>query len=278
MTGAVIQQGAVPAITAVVAGEPTIGVTPEELERFLARDGVHKVTARDLGIACALGRDGATTVAATLALATAAGIDIFATGGIGGVHRDAPYDESADLAELARRSMIVVCAGAKSILDLPATWERLESLGIPVVGYRTDELPGFFTRESGIRLGARVDDVATLCAAFAAHRRLGRPEAMVVVQPPPADVALDRATVDRAVRVALEEARASGMSGAAVTPFLLAEVARATDGATLAANLGLLEANAALAGEIAVAWAAASGAAVRRRTPTITHSGTARND
>src|SRR5262249_41635267 len=146
--------GAIAAITAVVRGTPTVGLEPIELVRFLQRDGVHKVSARDIPFAVAAGRDGATTVAASLVLASRAGIEVFATRGIGGVHRDAPFDESADLAELARTPMIVVCAGAKSILDLPATWERLESLGIPVIGYRTGEFPGFFSAETGIMLDA----------------------------------------------------------------------------------------------------------------------------
>src|SRR4029077_10684304 len=134
---------------------------------------VRKVSARDIPAATARSIDGATTVAATLALASAVGVEVFATGGIGGVHRDAPYDESADLAELSRTPMIVVCAGAKSILDLHATWERLESLGVPVVGYRTSELPGFFTAESGIRLDARVESVEEVVAVYRAHRSLG---------------------------------------------------------------------------------------------------------
>ena len=150
MVGAVMSRGVFPAITAVVRGVPTVGVEGADLERFLARDGVRKVSARDIPAAMVQARDGATTVAASLLLAHAAEISVFATGGIGGVHRDAPFDESADLAELGHTPMIVVCAGAKSILDLPATWERLESLGIPVVGYRTDQLPGFFTAETGI--------------------------------------------------------------------------------------------------------------------------------
>jgi pseudouridine-5'-phosphate glycosidase len=251
MVGAVERFGAVAAITAVVAGVPTVGLEPEELERFLRRDGVRKVSARDIPIATAKGVDGATTVAATLSLAAAAGIDVFATGGIGGVHRDAPFDESADLAELARTPMIVVCAGAKSILDLPATIERLESLGVPVIGYRTDELPGFFTVGSGIHLDARVESAAEIVAAFRMHRALGRTQSLVVVQPPPAEYALDRAAVDAAVEQARADARRDGIRGAAVTPYLLSAVTRLTEGSSLAANLALLERNAALAAEIA---------------------------
>jgi pseudouridine-5'-phosphate glycosidase len=251
MVEAVERGGAVAAITAVVKGIPTVGLNDEELERFLRRDGVRKVSARDLPIAIARGLDGATTVAATLALASAAGLTVFATGGIGGVHRDAPYDESADLAELARTRMIVVCAGAKSILDLPATWERLESLGVPVVGYRTDEMPGFFTAGTGIRLDARADDPREIVALFEAHRSLGRTQSLLVVQPPPAEFALDRRAVDSAVSEAQAEARSAGIHGAAVTPFLLAAVMRLTGGRSLDANLALLERNAELAGEIA---------------------------
>jgi pseudouridine-5'-phosphate glycosidase len=251
MVAAVERGGALPAITAVVRGTPTVGLEPDELERFLLREGVRKVSARDIPLAVARGLDGATTVAATLALARLAGIEVFATGGIGGVHRGAPFDESADLAELARTPMIVVCAGAKSILDLPATWERLESLGIPVIGYRTDELPGFFTASTGIRLDGRVDTVAEIVAAYRAHRALGRVQSVLVVQAPPAAHALDRAAVDNAVGEAQSEAHASGIMGAAVTPYLLAAVMRLTGGRSLDANLALLEQNAALAGEIA---------------------------
>ena len=256
MTAAVRGAGAEPAISAVVHGVPTFGLTEPELARFLAREGVRKVSARDLAWAMARHADGATTVAATLALATLAGIPVFATGGIGGVHHEPPFDESADLLELARSPVLVVCAGAKSILDLPATLERLETLGVPVVGYGTDELPGFFTVGTGLRVPARADSVAEIVRAWRFHRRLGRPGGMLVVQPPPAAVALDAAVVQAAVAEAREAARRDGVRGAAVTPFLLAAVERATGGRSLAANLALLEANASLAGRIAVALAA----------------------
>lgn len=248
---AVERAGAVPAITAVVHGTPTIGLEPDELERFLAREGVRKISARDIATAVANNVDGATTVAATLALAHRAGIRVFATGGIGGVHRGASFDESADLGELAHTPMVVVCAGAKSILDLPATWERLETLGIPVIGYQTNELPGFFTARTGIALDTRADDVAQIARIYAAHRALGRSQALLVVQPPPERFALDSERVETVVEEALEEARQSGIAGAAVTPFLLAAVTRLTDGGSLDANLALLEQNAALAGAIA---------------------------
>jgi len=254
MLGAVRRQGAVPAITAVANGVPTIGLESDELERFLERDGVRKVSARDVPAAVAQRADGATTVAASLMLASATTIAVFATGGIGGVHRDAPFDESADLVELARTPMLVVCAGAKSILDLPATWERLETLGVPVIGYQTDEFPGFFTAETGIRLGATATTIEEIVSMFRTHRALGRSQAVLVVQPPPAAHALPRARVEAAVDEAQRDARQNGIRGAAVTPFLLAAVTRLTDGSSLTANVALLEQNAALAGCLATVY------------------------
>jgi len=251
MVAAVERANSTPAITAVVAGVPTVGLEPDELERFLRRDGVRKVSARDLPAAMARKVDGATTVAATLALASQAGIEVFATGGIGGVHRGAPFDESADLVELSRTPMIVVCAGAKSILDLPATSERLETLGIPIIGYRTGEVPGFFSAETGISLDSRVDDVREIATLWRAHRALGRSQSLLVVQAPPAEHALPRAEVEAVVGKAQDDARREGVTGARTTPFLLAAVTRLTGGSSLVANLALLEQNASLAGDIA---------------------------
>ena len=250
--------GAVPAVTAVVRGVPAAGLDDAELEPFLARAGIAKVSARDIPWAMARGLDGATTVAASLCICASAGIPVFATGGIGGVHRVSsrtPLDESADLLELSRSSVITVCAGAKSILDLPATVERLETLGITVIGFRTSEFPGFFTADTGLRVGAVADAAAEIADAFLAGRALGRPGALLVVQPPPPVAALDARFVEEAVSKALTAASKARISGAALTPFLLAEVERATGGRSLAANLALLEANAALAAEIAVALA-----------------------
>ena len=257
MVGAVSRGGATPAITAVVLGQATHGLESAELERLLTREGVRKVSSRDLGVAIAQKADGATTVAASLCIAGATGTDVFATGGIGGVHRGAPFDESADLVELARTPMIVVCAGAKSILDLPATLERLESLGVAVIGYRTNELPGFFTRTTGLTLTARADSAAEIAAIYLAARSLGRRQATLVVQPPPADVALPQDLVDATVAEALDDVQRAGVRGAATTPFLLGAMLRATEGRSLVANLGLLEANAFLAAQIAVALTAA---------------------
>jgi pseudouridylate synthase len=255
MVRAVSSRGAVPAITAVVHGVATAGLDDAELERFLRREGIGKVSARDLPMAMARGTDGATTVAPALALSALAGIDVFATGGIGGVHRTTDhvtYDESADLVELARTPILVVSAGAKSILDVPATLERLETLGVSLIGYRTGEMPGFFTAESGLPLSARAESPAEVAATWRAHRGLGRPAAMLVVQAPPADVALSRRAVEDAVESALRAAESEGVQGGALTPFLLAAVERETGGRSLGANLALLEANAMLAAEIAV--------------------------
>ncbi len=248
--------GAHAAITAVAHGVPTLGLEPDELERFLAGAGVRKVSARDLAAAVAQQADGATTVAGSLALAHLAGLRVFATGGIGGVHREPAFDESADLVELSRTPMVVVCAGAKAILDLAATAERLETLGVPVVGYRTSDLPGFYTADTGIALSSRTESAAEVARMFTAHRALGRRQALLVVQPPPAQVGLSRVEVEDAVGRAVARARAAGVRGAAVSPYLLAAVTEVTKGRSLTVNLALLEQNAGLAAEIAAALVA----------------------
>jgi pseudouridylate synthase len=253
MTAAVRRHGAVPAVTGLPRGVASVGLEADELERFLSRTGISKVSARDLPWATVTGADGATTVAASLALCALANVEVFATGGIGGVHRGAPVDESGDLMELARTPIVVVCAGAKSVLDLPATVERLETLGISVVGYRTNEFPGFLTAHTGLHVSARAESPEQVAASYRALVRLRRPGALLVVQAPPAASALDAALVDDAVEAALAAAREHEIRGAAVTPFLLAAVARETGGRAVEANLALLESNASLAAEIAVA-------------------------
>ncbi|MGQ0765107.1 MAG: pseudouridine-5'-phosphate glycosidase [Gemmatimonadota bacterium] len=252
MSAAIRSVGAVPAITAVIRGRASVGVTDPELNLLLSGDGIRKVSARDIAVAIVRGDTAATTVAGTLALIQRTGIEVFATGGIGGVHRGSPFDESADLAELARNPRIVVCSGAKSILDLAATVERLESLGVAVVGYRTDEFPAFFARSSGLAVSTTVESAEEVVALFAAQRSLGRSAAVIVAQPPPADHALPGDLIQGAVSRALEEMREAEISGPAVTPFLLAAVERATGGRSLATNVALLSANASLAAEIAV--------------------------
>jgi len=255
MRRAALRFGATPAITAIVAGQPSLGLTHDELERFLARDGIRKVSARDLGAAILRGWDGATTVAAALTLCREAGVHVFATGGIGGVHRDSPFDESADLIELARTNAVVVCSGAKSILDLPATLERLETLGITVAGFGTEELPGFFTAETGLRVSLRVDSVDEIVQVYDVERRFRRPGALVIAVPPPAHAALTRSEVDEAVGAAIADAQRQSISGSALTPFLLSAIDRATNGRSLSANIALLEENASIAARVAVTLA-----------------------
>jgi pseudouridine-5'-phosphate glycosidase len=255
MDAAVRAGGAIPAVTAVVHGQAAAGITPDEMQRFIAGESVLKASARDLGVAVATGQDAATTVAGALVICHAAGIRVFATGGIGGVHH-ASFDESADLIELARTPAIVVCAGAKSILNLPATVERLETLGITVIGYRTSEFPGFHYASTGMPVPARMNDVEHIVAAFRAQRDLGHPAAMLVVQQPPADFALPREEVEFAIIAALEASRHAGVRGAATTPWVLSELAKVTGGRSITVNLALLEANARLAAELAVELAA----------------------
>lgn len=249
--------GAIPATIGVVGGRPTVGLDAAALERFARSDGVLKLSRRDLAAALARRRDGATTVAATMALATAAGIPVFATGGIGGVHRGAQvtWDVSADLTELARTPVLVVCAGAKAILDLPATLEHLETLGVPVVGLGTDAFPAFYSRASGLPVPVRVDTPAEVAQIWRVQRAasdLCGPGGMLLCVPPPADVALPRAEVEAAIEKALAQAEDAGVRGPAVTPFLLAAMARETHGESIATNVALLRQNARVAAQVAV--------------------------
>jgi len=254
MQHAVRDAGATPHIIAVLHGTPCIGVSDAELESLAEYPAPSKIALHNLGIACAMRLTGGTTVAATVHLAHHAGIAVMATGGIGGVHRDG-RDISGDLPVLARTPMLIVCSGAKVILDLPATREWLETHGIPVVGFRTDELPGFYTAHTGLRVDATVHDVDALVDLWRAHRSLGT--AMLVVQPPPAAHALPPAELDALLQQAMRECAAAGITGAATTPWLLARLAQLSNGRTIAVNCALLAANARLAGEIARAIARA---------------------
>lgn len=247
--------GAVPATVGVVGGAPVVGLLPDEVEHLATAEGVLKLSTRDLPVAVARGADGATTVAATMWLAHRAGVRVFATGGIGGVHRGGGGDVSADLAELARTPMIVVCAGAKSILDLPATREALETHGVLVAGWRTDELPAFYSAESGLPVDVRVDGAEEVAALWKAHRELGVPGALLLCVPPPAEHALPAGEVERAIRRALESAEREGVRGKAVTPHLLRAVAEETGGRSLEANVALLHHNARVAASVAAAVA-----------------------
>jgi pseudouridine-5'-phosphate glycosidase len=264
MTRSVRERGAEAAFVGLIGGTPVVGIDDATLER-LASSG-RKLATRDLPVAAAARADGGTTVSATLFLAHRAGVSVVATGGIGGVHRSGPAgsktarDESADLIELSRAPVTLVCSGAKAILDLPATLERLETLGVVVIGFGTDELPAFWSSESGIDLPHRVTDAREAAAVAREARALGLPGAVVVCVPPPADLALPREESDRAVEEAVEEADRRGVAGAAVTPFLLSRIAEITGGRSLRANRALLENNAGVAAEIAVVLAADSRA------------------
>jgi pseudouridine-5'-phosphate glycosidase len=251
--------GATPATIAVVQGQPTIGFSEKEFAFFArtSENRINKLSRRDIAAAIAQQQNGATTVAATMALAAAAGISIFATGGIGGVHRGAQtsWDMSADLTELARTPVLVVCAGAKAILDLPATLEHLETLGVPVVGWQNDELPAFYSRESGLALPAQVGTVNEAARLWQVQRRsrdICAPGGMLLCVPPPAEVALPRAEVETAIERALQQAAAAGIRGPAVTPFLLKVMAEETRGESIATNRALLRQNARIAAQIAV--------------------------
>jgi pseudouridylate synthase len=258
---AVCEAGAVPATIAVVGGEVRVGLDDAALEAIALTEGVMKAGVRDLAPAVARGADAATTVASTAHLAARAGIAVFATGGLGGVHRGAreSWDESADLTTLAQTRIALVCAGVKSILDVGATLERLETLNVTVLGYRTDAFPGFYLADSGHPVGWRVESPAEVAAVMRARDALGlERRAVVVANPLPAGEQLDPALHDRVLREGLDAAAAGGVSGRDVTPFLLDHFHRETGGASLEVNVRLVLRNARLAGEVAVAAAAAS--------------------
>ena len=253
--------GAAPATIAVLDGTIQVGVLPEQLERLALAVGMHKISVREFGPAITQGWSGGTTVAGTMLAAHSTGIRVFATGGIGGVHRslDDPqtqsFDISADLQMLARTPMIVVCAGAKAILDLPATLEYLETFSVPVAGYQTDEFPAFYSRTSGLKTSVRVDSALEVVELARAHWGLGLHSAVLVANPLLEAIALPAGKVDGAIQQALHDAESQGVRGQQVTPFLLGRVAELTGGASLQANLALLRNNARLAAEIAVEMA-----------------------
>ena len=251
--------GAVPATIAVIDGRLKAGLTDAQIEQ-LGQGGRHvaKVSRRDLPFIVAAGQTGATTVAATMIVAAQAGIAVFATGGIGGVHRGAAqsFDVSADLQELARSNVAVVCAGAKAILDLRLTLEYLETHGVPVIGYGTHVLPAFYTRDSEFKVDYRLDSAAQIARAMHAKWQLGLAGGLVVANPIPPAFALPRERIDGAIAQALHEAQAQGVSGKHSTPFLLARVSELTGGDSLAANIQLVLNNARLAAAIAIEYAA----------------------
>lgn len=251
MEAEVRQQGCVPATIAIVQGRVVVGASRQEMEILAQDPQVHKISSRDFAPAIARGWNGGTTVAGTLVAAEIAGLQVFATGGIGGVHRDAPFDISADLTVLARSPLVVVCAGAKAILDLTATLEYLETVGVPVVGYGSDEFPAFYSTDSGLPVSVRADSPAEVAAIARKHWEIGQTSAVLVANPPPPEVAIPAARVAGEIEQALQEAAQQQVRGQAVTPFLLQRVVELTGGASLQANLGLLRSNARLAAQIA---------------------------
>ena len=248
------EHGATPATIAVIGGRLKAGLSPEEID-YLGKTGpaVAKASRRDLPVLVAEGRDGATTVTTTMIIAHMAGISVFATGGIGGVHRGAQqtFDISADLEELARTPVMVVCAGAKSILDLGLTLEYLETHGVPVIGYGTKELPAFYTRKSGFEVDYRMDTPEEIAAAFHASQELGLKGGMLVTNPIPEEYAMDHEVINRAIDEAIAQANAQGIHGKATTPFLLAKVKELTGGDSLDSNIQLVFNNARLAARTA---------------------------
>ncbi len=251
------ENGAVPATIAIIGGRLKAGLTPEEIEYFGKKGtAIRKASRRDLAVLCARGQDGATTVTTTMMIAHMAGISIFATGGIGGVHRGAEttMDISADLEELAQTPVMVICAGAKSILDLGLTLEYLETKGVPVIGYGTEELPAFYTRRSGFGVDYRVDSPQELAKTFRVSKDLGLRGGMLVTNPIPEEYAMPLETINAAIDQAIAECNAKGIHGKETTPFLLARVAEITGGDSLASNIRLVYNNAALAAKTAAAF------------------------
>lgn len=242
--------GAIPATIAVIEGQLCVGLSSEQLKLVGESDDIRKVSIRDLAIAVAHKWNGATTVASTSWIAQRAGIRVFATGGIGGVHRGSLPDISGDLPALASTPIVVVCSGAKIVLDLPATREWLETYGISVVGYQCDEMPAFYSRRSGLPVDVRVDSPAEVAQAFQTQQALGIERALLVTVPVPADVEVPAEDLEAALNAALSEGDAQGISGRDLTPFLLSRMAQQSEGATLRANIGLLENNARVAAEI----------------------------
>lgn len=249
--------GAVPATMGILDGRIKVGLNAEELQIFAEASDVAKVSTRDLGMVLASGGKGATTVATTMIAAALTGIRVFVTGGLGGVHRGAEqnFDVSADLTELGRQKVAVVCAGAKAILDLPKTLEVLETGGVPVVGYGTDDFPAFYSRTSGLALSARADSAENAAHIVKSHWDLGLQSGLVLANPLPATAALDQDQVEGYIGQALAEAETQKVRGKDVTPFLLKRLGELSDGRTLQANIALVENNARLGGALAVAYA-----------------------
>ena len=247
------ESGAIPATIGIIDGEPIVGMTPEEIEEFGKRKGILKASRLDLPVIYAKKLWAATTVAATMIIAAQAGIEVFVTGGIGGVHRGASetMDISADLQELAKTNVTVICAGAKAILDLPLTMEYLETMGVPVLGYQTEELPAFYTRESGLKVNYRVDSPKEIALIMKEKKINNYNGGLLITNPIPKEYALDKKVIDTAIEKALKMADEQGIKGKAVTPFLLKTIVELTDGESLESNIKLVLNNAVLGAKIA---------------------------
>lgn len=247
------EAGATPATIAIIDGKPSVGLSDDQIYALANNSDIKKVSTRDISIAVARGSNGATTVASTTWIAHRAGIKVFATGGIGGVHRGSLPDVSADLPELARTPIVVVCSGAKIVLDLPATREWLETHAVTVVGYQCDELPAFYSRKSGLPIDGRVESADEVANIYRAQRDLGIQSALLVVVPVPAQFEVPAEELQIVLTTALEDAEWKGIAGPALTPFLLSQMAERSGGSTLRANIALLENNARVAAAIASA-------------------------
>ena len=256
------ENGAVPATIAVMDGKIRVGLSAAQLERLATESGVLKVSRRDLGFALAQGRTGATTVAATLLGAHRAGIRIFATGGLGGVHRGVEHtlDISADLPELAQTPVAVVCAGVKSILDIGRTLEYLETAGVPVLGFQTEDFPAFYTRSSGLKVAHRMESAAEVAALLREHWKLGLNSGVVIANPVPLESAMPEVEISSAIESALEVVSARGITGKDITPFLLGFIVQATGGRSLETNIALVKNNAVVAARVADALSGLPGA------------------
>lgn len=244
-------RGCIPATVAILDGRICVGLEPSQVERLSKEKGVRKVSSRDIASTVSNRQSGGTTVAGTLVIAAIVGIKVFSTGGIGGVHRQTPFDISADLQQLSNSPLVVVCAGAKAILDIAATLEVLETYGVPVVGYQTDDFPAFYSMSSDYKVSARVNSTDEVARLAQTHWRLGQKSAVLLTVPPPADTALDRGVVETAIQQSISEAQAQHIQGQAVTPYLLRRVSELTKGSSLHSNLDLLHNNARIAAGVA---------------------------
>ncbi len=255
----ILEEGTTPATIAILNGKVHIGLSPDELQAVATAVNPRKISRRDYPLAIARQMTGGTTVAGTIIAAHRAGIAVFATGGIGGVHRGNRWDVSADLPELGKTPMVVICSGAKAILDLPATLEYLETNGVLVIGFQTNEFPAFYTKTSGLKLDTRVDTVEELAVLYQVQRSQGLQSALLVTQPPPMELDIAPITMEAFINTALEKTQSAGITGPAITPYMLEQVNILSGGASLRTNLGLLKQNAKLAARLAVAISSKKG-------------------